>query len=358
MMDHPYLHAPDHAYWRRSFGNKAVAEIDPVVAFPFKISRQHKVVTAGSCFAQHISRYLKESGYCFLQTEQAHPVLSPEVAEKYSYGVFSARYGNIYTSRQLLQLMKRVYGEFDPADDIWRSGDRFIDPFRPNIQPHGFATIEEFKADRTQHLAAVRRAFEDLDVFVFTLGLTECWASRLDGSVYPLCPGVAGGQFDPKEHEFLNLSVNDVVTDMTEFISRLSAINSRAKIILTVSPVPLIATAEDRHVLVATTYSKSVLRVAAETMSRQFENVAYFPSFEVITGQFNRGTYYADDLRSITEDGVRHVMSLFFRHACVDPAGLPFEPTRSRPDDVTLREAERLVEVLCDEELIDDVGRR
>src|SRR4026207_1768634 len=141
MADHPYLHAPDYAYWRRAFSGKPVNQIDPVVSFPFKIDRQHKVVTAGSCFAQHISRYLKENGYSYLETEQAHPLIYPEVREKYGYGVFSARYGNIYTSRQLIQLMKRAYGEFTPEDDVWPSNGRFIDPFRPNIQPNGFATI-------------------------------------------------------------------------------------------------------------------------------------------------------------------------------------------------------------------------
>ena len=247
--------------------------------------------------------------------------------------MFSARYGNIYTSRQLSQLVKRAYDEFTPDDDVWLSGGRCIDPFRPTIQPDGFSTIQEFRADRAQHLAAVRRALTELDVFIFTLGLTECWASRVDGAVYPLCPGVSGGQFDPDKHEFLNLSVNDVVTDMSEFVSRLSAMNGRARIILTVSPVPLIATAEDQHVLLATTYSKSVLRVAAETLSRQFENVAYFPSFEIVTGQQNRGAYFASDLRSITEEGVQHVMSIFLRHACADPPRL----NRDSPPPRSLR---------------------
>src|SRR4051794_14198600 len=139
MPDHPYTRAPDHAYWRRAFSGKPFNQIDPVVSFPYKIGRQHKVVTAGSCFAQHISRYLKDSGYSYLETEQAHPLIAPEVRERYSYGVFSARYGNIYTSRQLLQLMKRAYGEFTPEDDVWREEGRFVDPFRPNIQPSGFA---------------------------------------------------------------------------------------------------------------------------------------------------------------------------------------------------------------------------
>src|SRR5262245_61980744 len=56
------------------------------------------------------------------------------------------------------------------------------------------------------------------DVFVFTLGLTEGWVSRADGAAFPLCPGVAGGTFDPAKHVFLNLRVNEVIDDLQEAI--------------------------------------------------------------------------------------------------------------------------------------------
>ena len=40
--------------------------------------------------------------------------------------------------------------------------------------------------------------------------------------------------------------------------------NPKARLVLTVSPVPLAATASGSHVLPATIYSKSVLRAAAQ----------------------------------------------------------------------------------------------
>lgn len=32
------------------------------------------------------------------------------------------------------------------------------------------------------------------------------------------------------------------------------------------------------------------------------DNVAYFPSYEIITGSYNRGRYYDDGLREVTEE--------------------------------------------------------
>jgi hypothetical protein len=325
-----------------------------VVKFKFRINASERVATAGSCFAQHIARHLTKSGFNYYVTEQAHPLTPAAFREKYNYGVFSARYGNIYTSRQLVQLFDRAYGQFTPRENVWNGPDgRFFDPFRPNIQPAGFASEAELRADRNQHFAAVRRMFETLDVFVFTLGLTEGWTSVEDGAAFPLCPGVVAGTFDATRHRFVNLTTEEVVADVEAFLQRLWQVNASARIVLTVSPVPLMATAEDRHILVSTTLSKSVLRVAADVVDRKYPNVAYFPSYEIITGAYSRGSYFGPDLRAVTEDGVQHVMRLFLRHA-TDAANLEAGELASHatPTDAYLEEGKAIVDVICDEDAL------
>jgi hypothetical protein len=357
MADHPYKSLPDKAFWRKSVAGVEPSDVDPVGVFGLRIDEQTKVATAGSCFAQHIARYLKKSGFCYYVAESGHPILPPSVREKHNYGLFSARYGNIYTARQLWQLFERAYGRFIPAEEAWqKGGEAFVDPFRPTTQPGGFLSTEELLADRDQHLAAVREMFESLDVFVFTLGLTECWRSREDGAVFPVCPGVEGGTFDPERYEFYNQPVEDVIADLTAFRNALAQVNPGAQIIFTVSPVPLVATADPgAHVLSATTYSKSVLRVAAETMRQRFDNVHYFPSYEIIVGAFNRGAYYAPDLRNVVENGVSHVMRLFLAHATGGAADARPDTAAAPPadEDEHLKRAERLVEVECDEVALD-----
>jgi len=367
MSEHPYKTLPDKAFWKRSVARPERNDVDPVGEFNIRIEQDTKVATAGSCFAQHIARYLKNSGFCYYVTEPGHPILSEATKVQNNYGLYSARYGNIYTARQLLQLFQRAYGLFTPQEDVWQEADDvFLDPFRPSSQPGGFISEAEMRADRAQHLAAVRHMFETLDIFVFTLGLTECWRSMQDGAVFPICPGVEGGTFDPSRHQFYNQTADDVVRDFSTFLFHLARVNPKAQIILTVSPVPLMATAEPgAHVLSATTYSKSVLRVAAETLRRQYDHVHYFPSYEVITGSYNRGAYYAGDMRNVLEDGVSHVMRLFMHYASerysTDNSGAPtLGPSNVIPPapalapshqstDAFLAQAQRLVEVECDE---------
>lgn len=176
--------------------------------------------------------------------------------------------------------------------------------------------------------------------------------SRSDGAAFPLCPGVEGGEFDPDRYRFVNLGVSDVLADLRDVRERLHRLNPNAQIVLTVSPVPLMATAQPgQHVLSATTYSKSVLRVAAEEMRLAHDDVHYFPSFEIITGAYTRGAYFADDLRNVTEEGVSHVMKLFLRHAAgtvMPSAALLTTKPRSAP-----AAAQIITEVECDEIALD-----
>ena len=345
----PYAAKPDRAFWRRSVAGLPADEVDPVSPPPFRISPEDKVATAGSCFAQHISKTLIRLGFNYCVTEPG-PI-------ELQYSVFPARFGNIYTVRQLLQLFDRAYGLFQPRDEAWagKQPGTFVDPFRPHIEEHGFPTEAALGADRAHHLACVRQMFEGCDVFVFTLGLTEAWVSAEDGAVFPVAPGVSGE--GSGRYEFRNFGVEEMTAEMREFLGKLRTVNPGVRLILTVSPVPLIATFEDRHVLEATTYSKSALRVVAESITRSCDNVAYFPSYEIITGAHNRGRFWAGDLRDVTEEGVAHVMSRFARRyltACEDKAGTAQKADPPRHlNPAEHRRLDALAAIICDEEALD-----
>ncbi len=354
MNRHPYMQIPDYARWSRALGKSSIADFDPIVDFPFQIRRDEKVATAGSCFAQHIANQLIEIGFNYFVVEDGHPIGNEALRRRYNYGTFSARYGNIYTPRQLLQLVQRAFDGRAEYEDYWVTSGGFIDPMRPAIQPRPFETLRELQLDRIQHLRAVQRMFEELDYFVFTLGLTEAWIAKSDGTVYPVCPGVAGGVFDSNKYCFKNFSIQEVIDDLKEAIERIQSVNRKARFILTVSPVPLVATAEPNHVLVSTTYSKSVLRVACEEIVRTNRNhIAYFPSYEIIVGNYNRGSYFAQDLRSVTDDGIRHVMRLFTAHASTNAAVHRTDQPSVKREDNFLAQALLSQQVVCEEELLE-----
>jgi hypothetical protein len=356
-MTNPYAGLDDRQFWRRAISRVEAFNVDPVTAPGFRIAAADLVATAGSCFAQHISRSLAGIGFNYYVPEALADGDAAEAARR-NFGVFSCRYGNLYTARQLLQLFQEAFGERRPEEGAWRRPDgRFVDPFRPQIEPDGFATEEEVAAARAAHLQHVRRMFETTDVFIFTLGLTEGWRSRRDGAVFPLAPGVVGGSYTQARHEFVNFTVHEVEQDLQTFMLALRRVNRGCRVVLTVSPVPLIATYEPRHVLVSTTYSKSVLRVAAEGITQTFRDVDYFPSYEIITGNYNRGAYYEDDLREVNAIGVAHAMRIFLRHYPADLEAAAERPAATMPVvPAHVESAERQqAGIVCDEEAIDQI---
>ena len=212
----PYTKGQDHTFWKRSIAESKLSDINPISQVQFPLLKDDIIASAGSCFAQHISRYLSQNGYKFLVTEKPHRFVDQNLSKEFNYGVYPARF-EIYTSRQLLQIIQRAYGHFTPTIGPIRSGNRILDPFRPFIQPSGFVDEKEMELDRNAHLSAVREMFEGLDVFIFTLGLTECWESVDDGSILPICPGCGAGEYNSEKYIFRNLSVSEVVEDLSKF---------------------------------------------------------------------------------------------------------------------------------------------
>src|SRR5580693_9416408 len=118
----PYSGLPAHHFWKGAVSDRPAQDVDPVVSVPFLLSRTTRVATAGSCFAQNISTTLQRHGFNYYIAETTGD-MPPEEARKHNYGVFSARFGNLYTARQLLQLTERAYGGFVPAETHWQRPD-------------------------------------------------------------------------------------------------------------------------------------------------------------------------------------------------------------------------------------------
>lgn len=308
---HPYSDLPDQNFWRRFVPQQAWRDLALAGTPKFRIARSDRISTAGSCFAQHISRYLRETGVPTLQAEVPHPLLYQLDGETASYTLFSARYGNIYTARQCLELFRQAFGLIPAIHDYAEEKGRYYDLLRPNAVPDGFASLEEAQHDRLYHLACVRHMFQTSNVFVLTLGLTESWYHAEGGHTYPVCPGTARGTYQPQLHQFRNLTHAEVTADLEQLIAGLRQVNPELKLILTVSPVPLVATYTADNVLVASSYSKAVLRAAAGEVEARHAHVAYFPSYEIISHVASFGQYLDGGLRDVAERGVHHVMTSF-----------------------------------------------
>lgn len=357
-MQHPYLRQPKSAFWQPAVAQVSPFELEKIYKPKWSIEKGTRIATGGSCFAQHITRQLRALDFGILDLEPPTLGLPQDQLNRYGYHLFSARYGNIYTVHQLLTIAREAFEDFRPTESVWTKDNRFLDAMRPAVEPEGLGSPEEVFAHRAYHISKVRQLFLSMDVFIFTLGLTEAWTHNDDSTTYPMCPGTIGGIFESQRYRFKNYTFNEIIEAFRDFRSIL--LHHRGgrtlRFLLTVSPVPLTATATDQHVLPASVYSKSVLRAVAGELSQSDDTVDYFPSYEIITNQAARAIFYDHSLRSVRKVGVQTVMKTFLEGHGIASTPESIEPVQRRATIKGLAENDESVQ--CEEILLGAFGER
>lgn len=350
----PYSGLPKTAFWRTAVAEAGIFGLEGLWVSKWQLPADARFATFGSCFAQHISRALVARKMNWLNGEPAPGATPPDLARAYNYGVFSARTGNIYSAAQLLELMRMVAGsKTTETAELWHDGIRWRDSLRPTIEPEGFASETEALASRRSMLNALGAVVGLADVFVFTLGLTEGWENSATGQPYAMCPGTAGGNFDASQHEFVNYRAAAIRVALEQAFTLMRGLNPNLRVLLTVSPVPLTATASGQHALVATSYSKSVLRGVAGELAADIDWVDYFPSYEIISGAPARGAFFEPNLRSVAPAGVELVMSHFFAGLDLSAPAQHGADTASADRATAVRAAVRHEALVCDEKALE-----
>lgn len=327
---HPYRLATTAAFWQSAVVTPERPHVSPTAINPFPLEKSDRIVSAGSCSASAFVKHIKKVGLHYVITEKL-----PAESQKFGYATYSASYGNVYNPCQMLQLCQRAYGERKPDVDRWTTGSgEIIDPFRPGY-PFPSLSHDEFDLLQAQHFKAIRNAFDNASCFLFTPSITEAWTDAVDGSIYPACPGTVAGQYDISRHCLTNFTTNELVEDFGHLITYLRSKNSDLKFVLTVCPVPMVATATDRHVLVANTYSKSSLRVAAGAAAEGFPGVSYFPAYEIATSPKGKGNYYKENLRSISDMAISDIMKAFDKNYLTSESNYPSTSNKQRMGKTT-----------------------
>lgn len=249
----------------------------------------------GSCFAANIKRELILAGYRYVQT-------SEEPAARAS----SAAWGTVFNTFCMKQEVDRALGRFRGAEAPWPERQRFVSPYRKVV---AWGSLEEAESERRQHAIDARCAFEQMDVLILTLGLTEVWYLKDDASVFYQVP--PAHVYDPERHAFVNTGVSHNLDALIAVRAGLKELNPELRIIVTVSPVPLRATFRGVNAVVANAESKATLLVAAHKFARSYDDVTYFPSYEIVTTASPRP--YQDDNRHVTKATIAQVMNVFFR---------------------------------------------
>ncbi len=275
--------------------------------------------SAGSCFAFEIAESLQQRGFNYGYYEDASKIqnkliLLPQQDEARlrtgnpTIVNFSADYGIIFNSLSLYQLGERAFcASSIPDRFVSLDNGLIVDPFRENIL---FPGLEAYNAEYSLHTKALADAFSNIEVFLFTLGLNECWRLRSTGRAISRNPR-NNSMLPILRHHIL--SVQENIDAIQGFFELVKAHNPSFKLILTVSPVAFLATGrgQTHHVVEANHHSKSVLTVAANEIASNNADVHYFPSYEQT--MYVMQDPWLEDGRHLKRDAVEKNVDLFLR---------------------------------------------
>jgi len=295
--------------WPGSYKNPPADGRYPVPGHAdLSITSETPIASMGSCFAREIRKVLVAKGFTYIQEEVQHPAsVHASAAWERTYNTFSIR-----------QIFEYTFATFKPDVRWWRTpqSGKVQDPYRRIILYDCVAAAEN---DFANHMICSRRALQQARVLILTLGLTEIWEDRHDGSVIclPSGPYVKEGGSLARYH-FRVSRYTENLQNLERIHELMQQHNPECQLLVTVSPVHLWATfRRDLDVISASCNSKSTLRAVADAFASAHDNVHYFPAYEMATiyKPLMAQTYFSDGKENfhVNADTVGFIMDHFFR---------------------------------------------
>lgn len=253
-------------------------------ASPF-ITPATRITAFGSCFAANISNWLAARNYNILTRDEGSNAYVVTCGE----GMV-----NSFVIRQ----------QFEWAFE----GKKFEESLWHGYKAEEFGYDEDIRGQTLE-------IFANTDLFILTLGLSEVWYDEPTGGVF--WRSIPQDKYDPSRHKFRVSSVEENKENLRAIYHLIRKHRPDAKIITTLSPVPLIATFRPESCISANSVSKAVLRVALDEIMRELgpEGVLhYWPSYEIVTDVFH--SPFKQDRRHLPKAVLDFIMLLFEQTWC------------------------------------------
>jgi hypothetical protein len=258
--------------------------------FAQKINHQHKLLLMGSCFTENMGDKLAAHKFSVLQNPNGilfNPVSVKEAIENYM------------------------------ADKVMDESDLFyLNESYHSWQHHSrFSGIT--KEDALQKINASTNAahhyLKECHFIVITLG--SAWVYELTEKAANAITGNVAANNHKAPADWFNrrlLSNPEVIKLVNDIVSRLQHFNPFIKIIFTISPVRHL-----REGFVENNRSKAALINAVHLATERFENVFYFPAYELVIDDLRDYRFFAEDMVHPNYAATNYVWDKFVA-TCID----------------------------------------
>jgi hypothetical protein len=253
------------------------------------IDHTHKLFLIGSCFTENIGEKLRK--YKFDVLENSHGILfNPiSVADAINDYVIS----KVYTADDVFS--------FNEGWHSWKHHSRYS-ALSPN------EAIDKINIAISKTNSFLKSA----DYAMITLG--SAWVYKLTEKAPHAQHGMVAANNHKAPAEWFKrelLKPEEVLRVLKNCILRLQQFNPDLKIIFTISPVRHL-----REGVVENNKSKSVLIYSVHELISQFNNLYYFPAYEIVIDDLRDYRFYAEDLVHPNYHATQYVWEKFIA-ACM-----------------------------------------
>lgn len=254
---------------------RTIVDIKPS---PEKISYESKIMTLGSCFSEHIGKKLKTA---YFNTE-----VNP-------FGVLF----NPVSVRNSINLLleNKVFSE----NDIFKHGSMWHSFNHSSL--YSATTAEECLLNINVKMRAGVESLQHVDYLLITLGTAWVFEDVETGKVVSNCHKLPASRFVRRR-----LSVQDIVGECIALLHKLKILYPNLKIIYTVSPIRHWKDGAHENNL-----SKSTLLLAVDAFQKLFQNVHYFPAYEIMLDELRDYRFFATDMLHPSELAVDYIWQRF-----------------------------------------------
>lgn len=311
---------------RRGQRLEGIVTVEPKPSFT--ISPDDKIMTIGSCFAREIEKALAAHGFDLPTTALALP--DEERASATANDIL-----NKYTVHSMANEIEWAFeGMNGGPEDLFVTAGQGLwhDPHLiANMDP---VTLERAIERRNQVLDIMRR-LPECRIVVITLGLGEAWYDTKLGIYLNVMPPQTALAAEPERFRLDVMSYDEISAGIERFLGLVKRYgHPDHKVIMTVSPVPFKATFSGGDSISANAYSKAVQRAAAQAAVVKYDNVDYFPSYEIVTLTDRKAAFLIDNIHvnpDVVDEIMRRVIEAYAPDVIQPPKGektKQLEPSR------------------------------
>ena len=256
-------------------------EFSPLKA---KVDYGTEILAVGSCFAQNIAQRLSQAKFRVRQ--------SPT--------------GILFNPESIAQTLTAfaTNNAVDPARIVAR-GNQFV-----SLDCHSDLAAGTEKSALNLWQEAVdegHRVLSAAQCVIITLGTAWVYKHNATGRVVANCHKIPQREFT--RHRLSIAEILDLFRPLMEGVLR------DKQVIFTVSPVRHIADG-----LTENSLSKATLRLAISELAEQYDNIDYFPAYEIVTDDLRDYRFYADDLVHPSSQAIEYIWEYFVECALSDKA--------------------------------------